>query len=42
MNLSYEVVSDPGEHLAPSLVRGGQQDAAVQAVKAVLARAAAR
>ncbi len=42
VNLSYEVVSDPGEHLAPALVRGGQQDAAVQAVKAVLARAALR
>ena len=40
VKLSYEVVSDPGEHLSPSLVRGGQQDAAVEAVKAVLARAA--
>jgi hypothetical protein len=39
VNLSYQVLSDPGEHLAPFLVRGGQREAAVEAVKAVLARA---
>jgi hypothetical protein len=37
--ISYEVYSDPGGHLPPFLVRGGQRDEAVKFMKTILARA---
>ena len=38
VDVSYRVYSDPGGHLPPFLVRGGQRDAAVQFLKTILAR----
>ena len=38
VDVSYQVYSDPGGHLPPFLVRGGQRDAAVQFLKTILAR----